>query len=184
MKRMLKVTTLFTVLTLLVTMVAGAALAAGSKSDVVEVTAVAGGEEVELTITSSDVSLTKEDAAKPIDGAKPEEFEIIWDKIDITSPTLPVDLTFKVDLDKDQEGYVYHYNGSSWELMGKVNTAITFTDLSPVGVAVRTVASSVAPADDEETSPETGDSGLLLTLACAAVVMGGAVACISFKKKA
>ena len=160
MKKMLKVMTIFTVLTLLLTMVTGTVFAAGSKSDVVEVEA-------------------KADGASKIDGAKEEEMDVIWQK-DITSKTLPVDLTFKVSLDKGQEGYVYHYTDGDWQLVGKVNASITFSSLSPVGVAVRTVSSDSSGGD---TSPKTGDSGLLLSLASFAIVMGGAVAGISFRKK-
>ena len=183
MKRMLKFTTLFTVLALLVSLIAGGALAAGSKSDVVEVTAVADGSDVELSFADASVELTAEKAASLVEGAKTEEMKVIWQQ-DITSAVLPADLTFKVDLEADQEGYVYHYEGSDWVLMGKVNASITFSDLSPVGVAVRTVSSSAPAEDGEEKSPETGDNGLILALACIAVVMGGAVACVSLKKKA
>ncbi len=179
MKKMLKVMTIFTVLTLLLTMVTGTVFAAGSKSDVVEVEAKADGADVELSYADASVELTAKIAASKIDGAKEEEMDVIWQK-DITSKTLPVDLTFKVSLDKGQEGYVYHYTGGDWKLVGKVNASITFSSLSPVGVAVRTVSSDSSGGD---TSPKTGDSGLLLSLASFAIVMGGAVAGISFRKK-
>ena len=184
MKRMLRVTTFVFALTLLVTMIAGTALAAGSKSEVVEVTASANGAAVELSYCDDNTSwppLTKEIAASKIDGAKPEEMEVIWARC-ITSPTLPVDLTFKTEVGKNQTAYVYHYDGSQWNLMGKANTAITFTSLSPVGIAIRTVSDSSQGGEGK--SPATGDDGLLVTLACIAVLMGTAVACISLRKKA
>ena len=183
MKRMLRVTTFVFALTLLVTMIAGTALAAGSKSDVVEVTATANGAAVELSYCDDNTSwpqLTKEIAASKIDGAKPEEMEILWQRC-ITSPVLPVDLTFKTEIGKNQSAHVYHYDGTQWVRMGDGNSTITFTSLSPVGVAVRTVSDSGKSGGK---SPATGDNGLLVTLACIAVLMGTAVACITLRKKA
>ena len=180
--KLLKYVSIFAVVCILMTCLFGTALAAGSKTGPVEVTPTDG-----LTITEKqdgDPILTAKIAASKVDGCKESEIVDVY-QWNMTAEKLPVELTFKVDLKENQKGYVYHWNGSDWDLMGEVNTAITFNSLSPVGVAIRQLESSTpAPVDDggKETSPATGSNGLLLSLACAALVMGGA-AIVAAKKK-
>ena len=174
--KMLKFASLFAVVCILMTCVAGTVFAAGSKSDPVEITPVDG-----LTVTdkqSGDPVLDAKTAAR-LAGEDVKNFKEVY-QWNASAETLPIDLTFKADLGKNQRGYVYHYNGKSWELMGKVNTAITFKSLSPVAVAI--FESSNASGSNSGKSPKTGDNGLLTSLAFAAIAMGGAVAFFAKKK--
>ena len=181
--KLLKYLSIFAVVCILMTCVVGTAMAAGSKTVDVEITPSEG---LEITpMEKGDPELTKQIAASKVDGCKVEEIvdkPVQWN---MTAEKTPVTVTIKVDLKENQKGYVYHWNGSDWQLMGEVNTPITFNSLSPVGYAIRQLGTTPAPGGDggKETSPETGSNGLLLSLACAAVLMGGAVAYVSTKKK-
>lgn len=182
--KMLKLMSLFAVVCILMVCVAGPAFAAGSKSDWVEIKGPAN-----LVVEEplpNDPILTPDLAAAEVDGTSARECVKI-DQWNITCPTLPVTVTFSVELAANQKGFVYHWNGSSWDLMGNVNEPIVFNHLSPVGVAIFQYASEPTPApaptpdDGKPTSPATGSNGLALALA--AIVMGGTAAFISTKKK-
>ena len=172
--KMLKLMSLFAVVCILMVCVAGPAFAAGSKSDWVEIKGPAN-----LVVEEplpNDPILTPDLAAAEVDGTSARECVKI-DQWNITCSTLPVTVTFSVELAANQKGFVYHWNGSSWDLMGNVN--------EPVGVAIFQYASEPTPApapdDGKPTSPATGSNGLALALA--AIVMGGTAVFISTKKK-
>lgn len=173
--KLLKFASLFAVVCILMACVAGTAFAAGSKTDPVEITPGDG-----LTITDKqddDPILTKEKASE-LAKEDVKDCKVVY-QWNVHSETLPVDLTFNTELASNQRGYVYHWTGSEWVLMGKVNTAITFEDLSPVGVAI---FESNGSGSGEGGSPKTGENGLLVSLAFAAIALGGAVAFFSKKK--
>ena len=179
--KMLKLVSLFAVVCILMVCVAGSAFAAGSKSDWVEIKGPA-----DVVITDplpNDPVLTATLAAAEVDGAAARQC-VKLDQWNITCPKLPVTLTFIVDLAANQKGFVYHWNGSDWDLMGNVNEPIVFDHLSPVGVAIFQYGTeptpTPAPDDDKPTSPATGSNGLALALA--AIVMGGTAAFIAKKK--
>lgn len=172
--KLLKYVSLFAVVCILMACVAGTAFAAGSKTDPVEITPTDG-----LTITEKqdgDPILTMKEAAR-LAGEKEPEGKVVY-QWNLHSETLPAELTFHVELTGTQKGYVYHWDGSKRELMGKVNTPITFTDLSPVGVAIFEPAGN---GGGEGGSPKTGEKGLM-SLAFAAIALGGAAVFFSKKK--
>ena len=99
------------------------------------------------------------------------ELEILWQKEISVAPgtTFPVTITFSVPPEyQNQEVYVYHFNGTAWEVVGKgmgATITVTFNSLSPVAL----VASTATPA--------TGDAAnaslwaCLMFLAAAAAVV-------------
>ena len=174
--KMLKYVSLFAVVCILMACVAGTAFATGSKTNPIEITPTDG-----LTITDQqegDPILTMEEAARLAnENVKNGKTVYQWN---ISSETKPVTLKFLVSLAANQRAYVYHWEGS-WKLMGKVNEDVKFDSLSPVGVAI--FESSGSSGDNGGgTSPKTGENGLLLSLAFAAIAMGGAVVFFSKKK--
>lgn len=177
--KMLKYVSLFAVVCILMACVAGTAFASGSKTDAVEITPSDG-----LTITEKaegDPVLTMEIAAR-LANEKVENGKIVY-QWNVTADTTPKTLNFKTTLGENQRGYVYHWNGSEWELMGKVNAEITFNSLSPVGVAIFESSGNGNGGGNGGGSPATGENNLPLSLAIAAIAMGGAVVFFSAKKK-
>jgi len=182
---MLKFTTVFAVVCLLAVSVLGTAFAAPSTSATAEVTSAVDSEGQEVNLTYSDVPttvlLTEQIAAREVEESA-SELTVVWQR-DITSDVLPVTITFAVDgVEADQPIYVYHYNGTSWDLVGEgqgSSITVTFTDLSPVGLVV---AGTVA-AGDGGTSPKTGDTDWMLYAAFAAIAIGGIAACTAYTKK-
>ena len=179
--KMLKYVSLFAVVCILMACVAGTAFASGSKTDAVEITPSDG-----LTITGQqegDPVLTMEIAARLAE-EKVENGKSVsqWN---VSADATPKTLTFKVDLAANQRGYVYHYENGEWKLMGKVNTEITFNSLSPVGVAIFETAGGNGGGNGGNGggSPATGENNLFVSLAIAAIAMGGAVVFFSSKKK-
>ena len=171
--KMLKFVSLFAVVCILMACVAGTAFAAGSKTDPIEITPRDG-----LTITekqATDPELTKQIAAD-LAKEKVEECGPIyqWN----ISATEGKTLTFSYKLASNQRGYVYHYVDGAWKMVGKLNETITFSNFSPVGVAIFETKSTTPSGG----SPKTGENGLLMSLAIAAIAMGGAVVFFSKKK--
>lgn len=168
--KMLKFVSLFAVVCILMACVAGTAFAAGSKTDPIEITPTDG-----LTIKEkqeADPALDKETAAK-LANEKVEDWKATyqWN----LSADSGKDLTFSTKLAENQKGYVYHYDGE-WKLVGKVNEKIHFDKFSPVAVAIFETKTSSGG------SPKTGENSLLVSLAIAAIAMGGAVVFFSKKK--
>ena len=171
--KMLKFVSLFAVVCILMACVAGTVFAAGSKTDPIEITPRDG-----LTITekqTNDPELTKPIAAE-LAKEKVEECVAIyqWNISAAEGKTLK----FSYKLASNQRGYVYHYVDGAWKLVGKVNEDITFDNFSPVAVAIFETKST----NPGGVSPQTGENGLLMSLAIAAIAMGGAVVFFSRKK--
>ena len=81
-----------------------------------------------------------------------DEFTIFW-QMDVTVPDgteFPVTLTFAIPEEyQDQTIYVYHYNGTDWEVVGEgtgAEVSAEFEKLSPVGLVAK--ASVVPPTGD------------------------------------
>ena len=161
--------------------------AAGSMSDVVEITKAVDADGNDDAVTVGEIAkdvplLTEEIAAAEInDGVKPEELAVLWQK-DVTAAKLPATLTFKANGVKDNQlVYVFHWNGEKWELItsGKGSTVeATFTDLSPVGIVSRVAEEEVPPTGDRSNVMLWG----ALMLAAAAGLVG--VGFYSRKRKA
>ena len=157
--------------------------AAPSKSDVVELTIAVdeNGEEVAYTVEETTIPLLSTVIAA--DECNEEGVEttaadltVLWQK-DITAEKLPVTLTFHVDGTDGIPLYVFHWNGSEWELItvGEgPDVEATFTSLSPVAV----VADTTRPATDIE-SPKTGVAGSGTAVA-AALCAGAACAVLVY----
>ena len=163
------------------------AFAAPSKTDVVEVTGAVDANKAAVVIAVSDTTIpliTETIGAKVSTAAgntvAAEDLTVLWQK-DITAETLPVTLTFHVDGTKDVPLYVFHYNGSDWELItigvGE-DVEATFTDLSPVAI----LAKKSSSGDPGNHSPETGDPTMVCIAVLGAMAIIGAV-CVSFRKK-
>jgi len=108
------------------------------------------------------------------------ELDILWQKdVEVPAGTaFPVTLTFAVPEEyQDTVVYVYHYNGTAWEIVGEgKGTTVegTFTSLSPVAL----VAKAAAPA-----APQTGDSGNMYLWACIFVAAAAAAVTVVTGKK-
>lgn len=171
--KMLKFVSLFAVVCILMACVAGTVFAAGSKTDPIEIIPRDG-----LTIKEKqpdDPELTKPIAA---DRAKDKVEECVavyqWNISADEGKTL----MFSYKLASNQRGYVYHYVDGDWKMVGKVNENIVFNSFSPVGVAIFETKST----NPGGVSPQTGENGLLISLAIAAIAVGGAVVFFSKKK--
>ena len=171
--KMLKFVSLFAVVCILMACVAGTVFAAGSKTDPIEIIPRDG-----LTIKEKqpdDPELTKPIAA---DRAKDKVEECVavyqWNISADEGKTL----MFSYKLASNQRGYVYHYVDGDWKMVGKVNENIVFNSFSPVGVAIFETKGTTPSGG----SPKTGENGLLMSLAIAAIAMGGAVVFFSKKK--
>ena len=173
--KMLKFVSLFAVVCILMACVAGTAFAAGSKTNPIEITPTDG-----LTIKEQDATIDKDMAAKLANekynaGVKADECVAIyqWDISADSGKTLK----FGMKLGANQKAFVYH-NGGSWACVGKVNEEIKFDKFSTVAVAVFETKGTTPSGG----SPKTGENGLLMSLAIAAIAMGGAVVFFSKKK--
>lgn len=182
MKRLFTVAVaILTVMTLGVTTL----FAAGSTTDVVEVTGAkdANGNDVAVEVTDTSIPWLTVEIASSLNGVPANELRILWQK-DISAETLPVSLTFNANGTDGQELYVYHWNGSAWELItsGKGSSiTATFNSLSPVGLVVRVPADTTS-TDKTETSPKTGESYVLPTAIIALVVVASAAYVVATKK--
>ena len=186
MKKLLKIST-FALVMLLVVSFAGMAFATPSSEGSVTLTGASGNGKNftagDIVTDASPVELTPEDCAEEVSGSKASEFTVLWTK-NVTVPSAtaddyPLTISWSVEgVESNQTTYVYHYEAGDWKLVGQGGSAVsgTFSNLSPVGIAVRTVSGGG--------SPQTGENMLFVFAAGAAIIMGGVVACVSFKKKA
>ena len=157
------------------------AFAAPSKTEAVEVAGAVDANNAPVAITVSDttVPVLTEEVAGNVAVVDGDELTVLWQK-DITAETLPVTLTFHVDGTAGVMLYVYHFNGTEWELIASgegEDVEATFTSLSPVAIAGET-----STADPGDVSPVTGDSTAICVAAFGAMMIVGA-ACIAFRKK-
>lgn len=161
--------------------------ASGSKTDVVEVISAkdAAGNDVAVEVTETSIPWLTELVASGVDGtnASESELQVIWQK-DIKAATLPVTLTFHVDGMAGKDIFVYHHNGSAWELITKgvgTDVTATFTDLSPVGVVYHKT-SGTGGNGGTNTSPATG-MGVAIFAACGIFAVAGVSAIIVSRKE-
>ena len=149
------------------------------------------GKDVEYTYEDVDVKivLTTKKAAEVNDEVDdPKDLDILWQK-DIVVPEgtkFPVTLTFEVPEEYQDEKaytiYVYHYNGTDWEVVGegkgKTVTA-TFDSLSPGALVAKSNKSG------SDTTPATGDTSNMYLWGgiCVAAVVCAAAVVISSRKR-
>ncbi|MBQ9891356.1 MAG: hypothetical protein IJM39_08085 [Firmicutes bacterium] len=120
----------------------------------VEEAADAGGNPLDVEVTEStdpSAQLTEIIASSVIGGdTDPSQLQVLWQKeLSVSEGTqFPVTVEFSVEnVSEGQPLYVFHFNGSEWELAGKgtaPNITATFTSLSPVAIVA---AEAEAPAD-------------------------------------
>ena len=199
MKKIL--TTVLTAATV-VMMAFASVFAAGSSTGLVELgTATdSNGNPINYVDGQTDIPLISPEVAASLAGTESAEMTVVWQR-NITATALPATFTFTVNGTAGQMLYVYHYNGSAWELIssgvGPTVTA-TFTSLSPVAIVRKSVNTTapVAPAtepaadsatepvaDPATTSPATGSSVLVMAIATLAVA-GSAAYVVATKKEA
>ena len=187
MKKVLKVSTCLILALVMVFGVSVAAFAA-SKSDVVEIVKAVDANGAEVTTTLGEVSgaplLTEEIAAEEIGNVEAKELTVLWQK-EVTASALPATLTFEASgVSADQNIYVFHYNGTKWELVasGKGATiAATFESLSPVGIVAQNATNQ--GTTDQTTTPTGDNSHVALWGILMVVAACGAVGTIVYSKK-
>lgn len=185
---MKKILTTIVTATTVIMMAFASVFAADSSTGLVEITGStdANGSSVAYTSSETTVPLLTPEIAASITGDSPSELTVVWQK-DLSADTLPATFTFNANGTAGQTVYVFHFNGSAWELIttgvGPTVTA-TFTSLSPVSIVAKsTSASAPAVTDASTTSPATGDSMFYIALATLAVV-GSAAFVVVTKKEA
>ncbi|MCQ2516233.1 MAG: hypothetical protein MJ094_05160 [Saccharofermentans sp.] len=197
MKKLL--TTVVTAATV-VMMAFASVFAAGSATELAGVlTATDGnGNAINTVCAPSDVPLISPEIAASITGDNAADLTVLWQK-NITATSLPATLTFGANGTDGNTLYVFHYNGSAWELVatgvGPTVTA-TFTSLSPVAIVRKATGAGAAPvapvapaadattpvADPATTSPATGSSVLVMAISTLAVA-GSAAFVVATKKE-
>lgn len=162
--------------------------AAGSMQGVVEITGSTDstGADNAYTVTETTVPmLTAEIAASVIGNVQASELRVIWQR-DISAETTPATLSFNVGGTDGQTVYVFHWNGSAWELVtsgaGPAVTA-TFSSLSPVGIVAK-VPASTSTNNAATTSPTTSDNYVVLASLAVMVLAGSAAYVVASTKKA
>ena len=191
MKKIL--TTVLTAATV-VMMAFASVFAAGSSTGLVELgTATdSNGNPINYVDGQTDIPLISPEVAASLAGTDSADMTVVWQR-NVTATALPATFTFTVNGTEGEMLYVYHYNGSAWELIssgvGPTVTA-TFTSLSPVAIVRKSVNTTapVAPAtepvaDPATTSPATGSSVLVMAIATLAVA-GSAAYVVATKKEA
>lgn len=163
-----------------------AALATDSPDGVVEISGAkdSNGNAIEYTVEDTTVPLCTPESVAGLVNVPSGDLKLLWQK-DISSNTLPATFTFTCNGTDGKTVYVFHYNGSTWELItsgtGPSVTA-TFPDLSPVAVFVR---DGVTPdgGSNGSTSPRTADSNIVPCLIVIAVIASAAAVTIKIKAK-
>ena len=186
MRKILKTCTVLVLALAMVFGVSNIAFAAGSKSDVVEITKAVDkdGKEVEYTVSKSTAHtpLTAKIAsevleADGIETVPAEQLKVLWEK-ELTASATPATFTFDASGTDGKTLYVFHWNGSEWEYVDKgtgTTVTATFDDLSPVGLVVKL---------DSAPNPKTGDdTNIALWAGIMAVAAAGAAGTAIFRAK-
>ena len=159
MRKILKTCTVLVLALAMVFGLSSIAYAAGSKSDVVEITKAVDkdGNKIDYTVSKSKAHtpLTEEIASKVLedDGIETvpaSQLKVLWEK-ELTASKTPATFTFDASGTDGKTLYVFHWNGSEWEYVDKgtgTTVTATFDDLSPVGLVVKL---------DKAATPKTGD---------------------------
>lgn len=184
----------FVVFAMALCLMAMPAFAATSMSNVSEIAEAVDedGEEVEITVSESTGTalLTEVIAAdviedvESVENVEASELTVLWQK-DLHAETLPVTITFHVAGTAGLPLYVYHYNGTSWDLIatgtGEDITA-TFDSLSPVGIVVKKPIGNNNTGNNGSTSDKTGTTNTS-AIALAIALAAGAAAVVTYRKK-
>lgn len=189
MKKVLKISTVLVLACALILGMGVKVSAAGSKTDVVEITsATKDGAEVEFSaveIGDNVPELTAEIAsaelkAKSIKEVDASQLEVLWQK-DVDAPA-GTKFGFSVSGFDGQTVYAFHWSGSNWDYVAQGTAPefeITFPDLSPIGLVVEKPATE--PGGE---TPDTGDSSNMpLWIGVMAVAAAGAVGTMLYSKK-
>ena len=161
------------------------AFAAGSPVAGDEVTRVVDstGDDVEYSLSDVDSSIPPlvPAAAKDLNVSE-DQIIVLLEKDLSPEGTAPFTVSYNVGAD-GQTIYAYHYNGQAWERVGSSYTGakfeVKYDSLSPVGLV--TLKDSTPSSGGK--SDKTGENNLPLYAAFAAVILGGAAAGMSLRKK-
>ena len=180
MRKVLKVTTALVLSLVMIFSMSILAMAAGSKTDVVEIEATdKNGEKTDYTTEEvpEDVWLTKPVAAAAIgDGCTEDEIEILWQQ-DLKAET-PATFTFTApEQSEDQSLYLFHYEGSWVIVESAKGTSIThtFDSLSPVALVLRKTAKSAGSQGQAGQSDTTTSTGSVPTGDNTSIALWGAL---------
>lgn len=186
MRKILKTCTVLVLALAMVFGLSSIAYAAGSKSDVVEITKAVDkdGKKVTYKVSKSKAHtpLTEKIAsevleADGIETVPASQLKVLWEK-ELTASKTPATFTFDVSGTKGKTLYVFHWNGSEWEYVDKgtgTSVTATFDDLSPVGIVMKL---------DKAPTPKTGDdSNIALWAGIMAVAAAGAAGTAIFRAK-
>ncbi len=190
MKKVLKISTVLVLACALILGMGVKVSAAGSKTDLVEITsATKDGQTVDYTAAPVDENtvdpLTEalasaELKAKGVKTIDAGQLKVLWQK-DVTAPA-GTKFGFSVTDFDGQPVYAFHWNAETknWDYVDKgtaPNLEITFPDLSPIGLVAE------LPEAGGET-PATGDeSNITLWIGVMVVAAAGAVGTILYSKK-
>lgn len=159
----------------------------GSKTDVVEIISAkdAAGNDIDYEVTETSIPWLTEEIASRVPGtnAPASDLLVLWQK-DITAASLPATLTFRVAGMAGKDIFVYHHNGSEWELITKgvgTDVTATFADLSPVGIVYHKTGGTGGNTGDN-VSPPTG-MGIAIYAACGIFAAAGVCAIAVGRKK-
>ena len=184
MKKVLKISTVLVLACALILGLSTKVSAAGSMTDLVEITS-----DAEFTVNPVDetkatplteVLAAKELTAKNVKTLEKDDLKVLWQK-DVTAEP-GTKFSFKVTGYDGQPVYAFHWNAETknWDYVDKGTAAsfdITFPDLSPIGLVVE------LPESGEDT-PKTGDNGnITLWAAVLVVAAAGAAGTILYSKK-
>lgn len=187
MKKVLKISTVLVLACALILGMGVKVSAAGSKTDLVEITsATKDGEKVDYKVEPvadtvdplTEAIASKELAAKNVKTIDASGLKVLWQK-DVTAPA-GTKFAFSVTDFDGQPVYAFHWNAETknWDYVDKgtaPSLEITFPDLSPIGLVVELPA---------EPTPETGDnSNITLWIGVMAVAAAGAVGTMLYSKK-
>ena len=186
MKKVLKISTVLVLACAMILSLNVKALAAGSKTDAVEITSstdtkyqVKAIDESKVTPLTEELA-SKELAAKSVKTIDASGLKVLWQK-DVEAEA-GTKFGFSVTGYDGQTVYAFHWNSETknWDYVNKgtaANFEITFPDLSPIGLVVELPESN-------ENAPKTGDnSNVVLWASVLVVAAAGAVGTMLYSKK-
>ena len=186
MKKVLKISTVLVLACAMILSLNVKALAAGSKTDAVEITSstdtkyqVKAIDESKVTPLTEELA-SKELAAKSVKTIDASGLKVLWQK-DVEAEK-GTKFGFSVTGYDGQTVYAFHWNSETknWDYVNKgtaANFEITFPDLSPIGLVVELPESN-------ENAPKTGDnSNVVLWASVLVVAAAGAVGTMLYSKK-
>lgn len=170
---------------LLVMSLSTAVFAAPSKGSIVEVIKSVDpqGEPIPVELNVTSIPWITEKVASQVPGTNADESElkVLWQR-DITAHGKAVTITFRVTGMAGEQLFVYHHNGTEWELVHKgvgEDITVSFDSLSPVAIVLYRPGGF---GGNETESPATG-VGMAFYAACGVFLMAGASAAVVARKK-